>query len=247
MEPYAAGMDLGNFLAFAGGLLKGYGQSNFMGKGIVWVLFVGSIAVWCVMVGKWYELKNMARDGMRFLRLYRSPAPLSGAPREAGTSASGPLGVIYGETRKALERLPRNRVAEVRPAELSEVDLNLVRGAAERELARQLLTVERGMSFLATATTTAPFLGLLGTVWGVMDAFQAMSGKGVVLLAEVAPGISGAMVTTVVGLLVALPSAVGYNILSERVRNFQVELENFVDELLADITHRYRRGGGGVE
>lgn len=243
MQQVLSGAGLGAIMAVGGGLMAGYDQSNAMGKGIVWILFVGSIAAWCIMLGKGYELKNMARGGRGFLRIYRGGRQPLDALRRAGPGGGGPLGRIHAEACKAIEKLLRRKASASMPEEFGEEDMNLIRGVAERELARQLLKVESNMSFLATATTTAPFLGLLGTVWGVMDAFQAMSGKGVVLLAEVAPGISGALVTTVVGLLVALPSAIGYNYLAERVKALQVELENFVDEILADITHCYRRGG----
>ena len=97
------------------------------------------------------------------------------------------------------------------------------------------------MGLLATAVTGAPFLGLLGTVWGVMDAFKAMAVTGSVMLSEVAPGISGALLTTVVGLLVALPSLIGYNLLSSEIRRMSVAMENFSDELVKDLERHFLR------
>jgi biopolymer transport protein TolQ len=96
------------------------------------------------------------------------------------------------------------------------------------------------MGLVATAASTAPFLGLLGTVWGVMEAFGGMALGGTAMLSAVAPGISGALLTTVVGLLVALPSVVGYNLLSDSIRRISVEMDNFVDELMADVERQYR-------
>ena len=94
---------------------------------------------------------------------------------------------------------------------------------------------------MATAVTACPFLGLLGTVWGVMDAFSGMAVAGSAQLSAVAPGIAAALLTTVVGLLVALPSAIGYNILTSRVRELQVRTENFSQELIADIQRNFLR------
>ncbi|MCK5849589.1 MAG: MotA/TolQ/ExbB proton channel family protein, partial [Kiritimatiellae bacterium] len=122
---------------------------------------------------------------------------------------------------------------------LSELQMSAVRNVAERELADQVLLLENNMGILATATTTAPFLGLLGTVWGVMEAFGGMASAGGSSLSEVAPGISGALLTTVVGLLVALPSAVGYNILSDIIRRVTVEMDNFSQEMVSDMERHY--------
>ena len=95
---------------------------------------------------------------------------------------------------------------------LNEVQVRGVRNVAERIDGRPVLLLENSMGLLATAVTTAPFLGLLGTVWGVMESFGGMAVTGSAMLSAVAPGISGALLTTVVGLLVALPSAIGYNV-----------------------------------
>ena len=85
------------------------------------------------------------------------------------------------------------------------------------------------------AVTAAPFLGLLGTVWGVMVAFGSILGSGSAMLSEVAPGISGALLTTVIGLLVALPSSVGYNIIAGQIRTLRVRMDNFLQEFMSDM------------
>jgi biopolymer transport protein TolQ len=95
------------------------------------------------------------------------------------------------------------------------------------------------MGLLATATSAAPLLGLLGTVWGVMDAFGGMVIAGAAMLSSVAPGISGALLTTVVGLVIAIPSTIGYNILSDRIRRLAVVMDNFAQELVHEIDRHY--------
>lgn len=95
------------------------------------------------------------------------------------------------------------------------------------------------MGMLATAVSAAPFLGLLGTVWGVMDAFSGMAQSGSAALSAVAPGISGALLTTIIGLLVALPSMIGYNGLSSRIRRLAVEMDNFAQEFITAIQNEY--------
>ena len=97
------------------------------------------------------------------------------------------------------------------------------------------------MGVLATAVTASPFLGLLGTVWGVMESFSAMAKTGSVQLSAVAPGIAGALLTTVIALLVALPSAIGYNMLTTRVKELHVQTDNFAQELIAEVQRHYRK------
>lgn len=232
------------------GLIDGYSASNGMGKAVVWVLFFGSVVAWCVMVGKWAELRNMAGATRRFLSEYRRlPHPMD-LSRSTQEFLPSPLDPIYRNACKTLLwTLKRYGVTldsvdwerHTQPDCLGHHDLDAVRGMAERVMAEQALRVERSMSILAIATTSAPFLGLLGTVWGVMDAFQGMAVTGSAMLSDVAPGISGALVTTVVGLLVALPSSIGYNLLSDRVRHLTVEMENYVEEFMSDVAHHHHR------
>ena len=95
------------------------------------------------------------------------------------------------------------------------------------------------MGTVANAVSTCPFLGLLGTVWGVMDAFGGMAVSGAATLSAVAPGISGALLTTIVGLLVAIPSAIGYNVLTNRIRKLHVQMDNFAQEFMSAVQRAY--------
>jgi hypothetical protein len=99
---------------------------------------------------------------------------------------------------------------------ISPVAMNSVRSAMEREVGEQALRLEDRMTVLATAVSGAPFLGLLGTVWGVMDTFSGIAIANHASLAAMAPGVSGALITTVTGLLVAIPAMFGYNYLDHR-------------------------------
>lgn len=224
-------------------------QSNLAGKVIVLVLFVGSIFAWTVMLTKIRELRQAHRLSQRFLGAYRKEAHPATLFLQRQRYEESPLYVIYAQTCKALGAALESRGAEpgdlfmggVGKAhqQLGEHQISYVRNVAERTTADLALLLENRMGLLATATTTAPFLGLLGTVWGVMDSFGGMAVTGSALLSAVAPGISGALLTTVVGLLVALPSAVGYNVLSDRIRRLSVTMDNFSQELVSDIERHY--------
>lgn len=227
-----------------GTLWAAFHQSEWFGKMIIAILLLGSIATWCVMLSKRIDLKNMQMQGQLFLNAFRDSrgGPLALCRKPARFEPT-PLEVIYRAAVGAW--CPEDAVSGQAP--FDHADREAVRSMADRVLAEQLLRIERGMSTLATATTAAPFLGLLGTVWGVMSAFQGMMGQGVVLLGNVAPGISGALATTVVGLMVALPSAIGYNYLSDRVRALQVDMENFVEELMVALARESRHDAGAAE
>jgi len=222
-----------------------FSQSNFAGKVIVVLLFGGSIWAWSLMLTKFKALAAARRDSDHFLSAYRVEShPV--AMFQSGRARHGlsPLQVIYDRACSALgaslEASSQNTddlfagggSPRVR---LSDRHISSVKNAAERTVADQALLLENHMGLLATAASTAPFLGLLGTVWGVMESFGNMASSGPALLSDVAPGISGALLTTVVGLLVALPSSIGYNILSDQIRRLAVLMDNFAQELVGDL------------
>jgi len=116
-----------------------------------------------------------------------------------------------------------------------------VKRTLERTVAQQSLKLESGLILLAIAVSGAPFLGLLGTVWGVMSTFSYVALKGSADLKTMAPGVSAALVTTVAGLLVAIPSMFGYNWLVHNLRVQTVELDNFAQELTSNMETEYLR------
>ncbi len=228
-------------------LWTAYVQSTLMGQVIVLLQIVMSVIVWSIMVGKWQELRSMHLIARRFRKVFDNTRESLEIFLQQRRSEN-PMALVY---QSACEKLARTLSPEARDAvlgrreglggrTLTARELSLVKGATEQSLAEQLVRIERGMNLLATGSTAAPLIGLLGTVWGLLDAFQAMSGKGSAMLTDVAPGISSAMLTTVVGLLVAIPSSIGYNALLGRVRGLSIELDGFTDELLGRLSCEFQ-------
>ncbi len=122
---------------------------------------------------------------------------------------------------------------------ISSSQMRSITAAMERAVGESALDLESQMIILSTAVSGAPFVGLLGTVWGVMDAFGGIAAAGTANLAAMAPGVSGALITTVTGLLVAIPAMFGYNFLVTSVRSMIVSCDNFAAELSSEIEHRY--------
>jgi biopolymer transport protein TolQ len=113
----------------------------------------------------------------------------------------------------------------------SRARLEHAENAIQRALARQTLRYESSMIFLASIVSGAPFMGLLGTVWGVMDAFSSVAVQQTAGIPALAPGVSGAMLTTIAGLTVAIPSVFGYNVLLASTRRLITEMENYASSL----------------
>lgn len=231
----------------ASGLWYAFSESTIEGKIVLLVLFVGSIFSWSVMVTKFRMLSFARRQSARFSALFRRDRqPLR--IYESGAAFDGsPLFEIYdaGCRELCFQMLGSTEVDETFRARVETADkitpaqMRAVTAAMERAVGEAGLKLESQMIILSTAVSGAPFVGLLGTVWGVMDAFSGIAQSGSANLAAMAPGVSGALITTVVGLLVAIPAMFGYNFLVTTVRSLIVEAENFAGELASELEHRY--------
>jgi len=233
-----------------GGMLYAFAESTLPGKLIVLLLFVSSIGAWTVMITKYIELGRARLAGEVFYREFRKEASPLGLFLKRRRYPETPLNSVYENACKSFgselqsqgfnpNDLFQGGSGEAEAPSLSRQQMEMIRGITEAAVADQCLKLENNMGALATAVSASPFLGLLGTVWGVMDAFGGMASAGAATLSAVAPGISGALLTTVIGLLVALPSAVGYNLLTSRIRRLSVQMDNFAQELIAAIQCDY--------
>ncbi|MDZ8118907.1 MotA/TolQ/ExbB proton channel family protein [Pontiella agarivorans] len=226
-------------------------DSTLPGKAITILLFLGSAMAWTIMYTKGVQLRMAGRTTAYFLEAFRSSKknPTALYAREEEYPAT-PLNEIYLAGCEALGDELAARGIDPDDALMSETSselhrrltlnqLETIRSVVDRHVADEALKLEEQMGMLATAVSAAPFLGLLGTVWGVMDAFSGMAISGSAALSAVAPGISGALLTTIVGLIVALPSMVGYNLLSAQIRRISVQMDNFAQEFTSEIQNMY--------
>lgn len=129
--------------------------------------------------------------------------------------------------------------SNVATAERGVVNLDTLRSTLGRAIDGEVLKLEQHVSWLSTAVQGGPFLGLLGSAWGVMSVFSSMGIEGSVRLSKVAPGISAALLATVVGLIVAVPALFAYNWMAQRLRAQTMQMDNFADEFIAAVERNY--------
>jgi biopolymer transport protein TolQ len=204
-------------------------QSNFAGKVIILLLVVSSMVAWTIMIGKYLELRRMQQLNYAFENRIKGMPQLLDPNQPAKVNTTIPYSFLFGEAASAYYRVAAGEAA--RQGDTLKMRIGHVENALQRGVARKCTEYESKMVFLATIVTGAPFMGLLGTVWGVMDSFGAVALRASATLQMLAPGVSGALMTTVAGLLVAIPSVFGYNILLTQTKKMMTELENYASHL----------------
>ncbi|HEY0258074.1 MAG TPA: MotA/TolQ/ExbB proton channel family protein [Candidatus Methylacidiphilales bacterium] len=238
--------DAVNFFAEVG-IVYAFWHSNIAGKLVIVCLLMGSAFSWTVMLTKIVMIRRAKAETSRFLRRFRTARKPLAIYQNREAYPNSPSYAVYlaGCRELTFHLLGTTELDDTFSSRLAEADrispvaMNAVRSAMEREVGEQALRLEDRMTVLATAVSGAPFLGLLGTVWGVMDTFSAIAASNNASLTTMAPGVSGALITTVTGLLVAIPAMFGYNFLVVTLRGMIVELDNFAAELASSFDHRY--------
>jgi biopolymer transport protein TolQ len=203
-------------------------------KAVLIVLAIFSIVSWALIVEKWWQFRRVRRQTLGFLKVFREarrPSIVHGAAKKCRES---PLAQLYGAAYQEISGIP-----EVTDRMLDDVDdglpserLEAVQRALRRAAALEIARLERYLPFLATTASATPFIGLFGTVWGVMAAFHGIGSQGSASLAVVAPGISEALIATAAGLGAAIPAVIGYNYFVNRVKHWATEMDGFGLDLL---------------
>lgn len=212
------------------------------GKAIIFLLVGFSLLAWSVMAAKAIEMRRATRLNDYFDEEFsRQKSVLALLERNYDVEGCPNYAVYKAGAIELKNRLQASK----KPGEVSLKAMEHIKRALESSVAREALRLESGLIFLAIAVSGAPFLGLLGTVWGVMSAFSYVAMKGTADLATMAPGVSAALITTVAGLLVAIPSMFGYNWLVHHLRVLTVELDNFAQDLVSRMEVEYLKDDSG--
>jgi biopolymer transport protein ExbB/TolQ len=208
-------------------------------KAIILILLVFSVFAWSVMASKALQMRRARQLNRYFETEFRAkPGVLAIFDRRLQIEGC-PLFSVYESGCLEMDSRLGSGEGRERRKRVSLTSMEHVKRSLESAVAREALRLESGLILLAIAVSGAPFLGLLGTVWGVMSTFAQISIRGQANLEAMSPGVSAALVTTVAGLLVAIPSMFGYNWLVHNLRVLTVEMDNFAQDLVSRMEREY--------
>ncbi len=216
-------------LVLAANIIDIFERCDVVDKTIVLGLGVFSLVAWTVMFGKHFELKRLRLLNQSFEAHLRDQRTLLDLPESFRQKRLIPYADLFADAMESYWRAAA--IGKERGNENMRARLEHAENALQRALGRQTLRYESSMIFLASIVSGAPFIGLLGTVWGVMEAFSAVAMQQSASIQQLAPGVSGAMLATIAGLVVAIPSVFGYNLLLGQTKRMTTELENYASSL----------------
>lgn len=211
---------------------------------VFWVLVllvVFSVACWYIIGYKYFYLRRAQQQSNQFLDLFWRSKRLDGIYKSVEDLPYSPTGQVFRGGYIELSKLHGGQDDDENGQERMRDrlgDLESVERALDRAITEETTHLESMVSFLATVGSAAPFVGLFGTVWGIMNSFSAIGAKGSASITVVAPGMAEALSTTAVGMLAAIPAVVAYNYFVQRIKELNSEMETFASEFL-NITKRH--------
>ena len=218
-------------------------------KLVLFVLFFFSVLSWAIIIVKFRVFRKAEKESKVFLDHFWESRNFSKAFMEAKRLANSPVAAMFRSGYIDMEKMKKERLQpnpseehfnRGGPRELSE-ELSTIDRTLKRVAGTEMARLERTLTFLATTGNATPFIGLFGTVWGIMDAFRQIGFRGSTSLAVVAPGISEALIATAAGLFAAIPAVIAYNYYLNKLRMLSSQMESFSAEFL-NIVERHFRG-----
>src|SRR5262245_12537821 len=208
-------------------------------QAVLYLLVFFSIASWGVILYKARQIRAARRVSERFIELFQETKNLTTIHAASQEMRPSPVAQVFRAGYQELVRLTRAK----RQAEDAQLSTDLggvanVERAMRRAATQQLTELERALTFLATTASATPFIGLFGTVWGIMHAFLGLSSTQSSTIQAVAPGIAEALIATATGLFAAIPAVVAYNSFSRQIRVLSAAMDNFAFEFL-NIAERH--------
>jgi len=219
-------------VVIGGEIVKLVRETGAVAQGVLLILLFFSIISWSIILSKWATLRRARAQSARFLRMFRRAQRLADVATVSDQFKPSPLVPVFESAYDEFKRQGESNI----PA---------VQRAAQIASSEELTRLERRLPWLATTGAVAPFIGLFGTVWGIIDAFYGLGDAGAATLRAVAPGISEALITTAAGLAAAIPAVIAYNAFTHRMREFGARMDDFSMELL-NMIERTTGVGMGV-
>ncbi len=225
-------------------LLEILGQASLVAKIVLGLLCVMSLASWALMFQKCFALRRAKSKAIRGTNAFVQARTLREAVHALGADINSPL---YAVTQEGVDEFNRMKAL----GNSNEVIVSNVDRTLKQSVAFELNRMSSSIAFLATTANTAPFIGLFGTVWGIMYSFHSIGMMKSASLATVAPGISEALIATAVGLAVAIPATVGYNMFLGMITSIEVQMDTFavafLNRVQREITAPYAASHAAVQ
>jgi biopolymer transport protein TolQ len=213
--------------------------SGWVVRLVLLLLVAASVATWGIALAKGREMRRARRQSARFIDVFWEAKNLAAIQAATTEMKESPVAQVFRSGYQELQRLTRLKRGSAENGDESEFGgIETVQRAMQRARTQEVTRLERGLTFLATTASTAPFVGLFGTVWGIMTAFMGLSTTTSSSIQAVAPGIAEALVATAVGLAAAIPAVVMYNRFARQLRVLMAEMDTFSAEFL-NIAERH--------
>lgn len=210
------------------------------GKTTICALFILSMFSWTIIITKFRQLYIARKASKKFFDAYAATRDPLDIHRKQKTFEGSPGYQLYTRGAEELTYQYQNNPVTVKgERRISRASFEAVKVVLEEAASAQAMSLEKGMIVLSTAVAGGPFIGLLGTVWGVMETFAGIAKANQASLTAMAPGVAGALIATVVGLLVAIPAMFAYNFMVTTIRHLTQELDGFASRYANQIEHTY--------
>ncbi len=220
---------------FQGDIWQYLASTGLVARIVLLILLFFSVLSWAIIFHKYRLFKRALRDSAEFLQIFRQSKKLSEIRSSCSMLRGSPLPEVFQAGYREIENQASTGENPAKPVIRS---LDSVRRSLQIGSTAELTRLESWMPWLATTAAATPFIGLFGTVWGIMDAFHGLGTAGAASLRSVAPGISEALITTAAGLFAAIPALIAYNQFVHRLKIFGAMLDDFAMEFL-NMTERY--------
>jgi biopolymer transport protein ExbB/biopolymer transport protein TolQ len=222
-------------------LLELWNQMGWFAKGVVFVMVIMSVYSLTIMVQKWWSLRKAQKETIKFapeFSQFLEEDNLTEAIRLAESYKKSHVAIVLGGALSEIKPL-------IADGSVTVSDINSAERAVERNMLMEITSLKRGLAVLATTGSTAPFVGLLGTTMGIVNAFTGMAATGSGGLAAIGAGIAEALITTAFGLLVAIPAVWAYNYFTTKIDNLTAEMtyvsKELIDYLIKGVSGEFGR------
>lgn len=216
--------------------------SGWVVRLVLLILVIFSVVTWGIALAKSLEMRRARRQSARFIDIFWDAKNLSTIAAASADLKESPVAQVFRGGYQELQRLMKAKRGNPGDDEVDFGGIENVQRAMSRARTQEITRLERGLTFLATTASTAPFIGLFGTVWGIMNAFLGLSTTTSSSIQAVAPGIAEALIATAVGLAAAIPAVVMYNRFARQVRVLTAEMDTFSHEFLNIAERHFLKG-----